>query len=688
MGRPHGVDEVGHLAAHSHPEHGNEDSEHPMILLSARDLSRQFDAAPVFQGVGFDIRTGERIGLVGPNGAGKTTLLKILAGLDDPDAGQIERHPSAASALLEQEPEFPPERTLFEEARAGLEHLYALQTEAAELAEQIAVEADQTTLERLQRRFDRLQQDLHRLDAYNIDHRVDEVLDGLGFREDEYDRPLVQFSGGQQSRAMLARLLLRSSRLMLLDEPTNHLDIAATEWLEEYLSRSHQAMVLVSHDRYFLDRVTNRILELSAGTLTDYRGNFSAYWTQREERHKVLQRTYEKQQEFIEKTEDFIRRHKYGQKHAQAADREKKLSRLERVERPRQLAGLPMSFGQPSRTGDWVIEALGVAKGFGTHPSFPSSSLGTRETPLFTDVNLRVERGDRIGIFGPNGSGKTTLLRTLLGDLPPDEGTVRLGAGVKIGYFDQQLESIEPHWDAVEAVRPSHDPAATPAKMRQLLARFGIRGDRAFQTVGSMSGGEKSKVVLARIAAENVNLLVLDEPTNHLDLWARASLELALKEFAGTLLFVSHDRYFLDRVAASVVVLEPPHWRFYAGNYSAYVSFRKSTVGQAFQPAAVDRQAGKPAPHSTQAQQTQPKDAAPEDGLKTRRRRFPYRKVEDLEVEIVEQESLLEQLQADLSNPAVHRDGRRVKQITEQYDETRTRLEHLYEHWEESLELN
>ena len=642
-----------------------------MILLTVRGLSRQFDDEPLFKNVGFEVRPGERIGLVGPNGAGKTTLLRILAGRDDPDEGQVELHSSADLAMLEQEANFPPGRTPMDEAKSGLAELYDLQSQAAKLAENIASESDPRLSAQLQRRYERLQHELHRLNAYNIDYRVDEVLAGLGFSRDEFHRPLEQFSGGQQSRAQLARLLLCSPGVLLLDEPTNHLDIAATEWLEGYLTKSDQAMVLVSHDRYFLDRVTNRILELYNSTVTDYSGNFSAYWRQRDERLKVQRRTYEKQQEFISKTEDFIRRNKSGQKHAQAADREKKLSRFVQVEPPREILTPAMGFGEASRTGDWVIDAVNVGKSFGS--------------PLFSGVTLRIERGARIGIFGPNGSGKTTLLRTLLGDLQPDAGTIRMGTGVRVGYYDQQLSSVDGHLDAIEAARPPNDPSITPGRIRNLLARFGLRGEMVFQKVELMSGGERSKVALARIAAKNVNLLALDEPTNHLDLWARDSLEDALKAFQGTLLFVSHDRYFLDRVAKSVIVLEPSGWRFYEGNYSECVQFVKNQALQTDQKLEnvqiPGKKADEPPNLSGNRRESSHKPTR-------RKRRFPYRKVDDLEAEIAENEELVEQLQKHLADPQIYRDGERVKETRQAFEETQARLDELYEHWEEAVELN
>src|SRR5712691_341616 len=335
-----------------------------MILLSARDLLRQFDAEPVFSGVNFDVRPGERIGLVGPNGTGKTTLLKILAGFEEPDVGYLEKHTTCDVAMLEQEANFPDDRTLLDEAKVGLRHLYELQDEALKLADLIAEEHrstgdspvpdeqasrllyDPKESERLHKRYDFVQHELDRLDAHHIDHRVDEILHGLGFERSEYDRPLHTFSGGQQNRVLLARVLLRSPNVMLLDEPTNHLDIAATEWLEDYLSRCDQAMIVVSHDRYFLDKVTNRILEMYCGKVTDYPGNFSQYWRLREERTELAQKTCAAQREEKAKLEDFIRKNIAGQKTLQAQDRMKKLKKLEAslVDVPQEIPRLHLRF--------------------------------------------------------------------------------------------------------------------------------------------------------------------------------------------------------------------------------------------------------------------------------------------------------------------------------------------------------
>ncbi len=649
-----------------------------MILLQVEGIQKHFGPEPVLDGVTFDLRPGDRAGLVGPNGEGKTTLLKILAGKDEADGGSIVKHPSLHLGYLEQQPEWAPGRTLIDEAKSALAGLMAMQEELISVSEELGHCDDEVEHKRLADRYDHLQHEIERADAYNLDHKIERVLDGLRFRRESFNQPVEVLSGGEQNRLMLAKLLLAEPNVMLLDEPSNHLDIEATEWLESFLAESAAAMILVSHDRYFLDRVTNRTIELFQGTVDSYAGNFSAYWTQKAERLLVAERTYEKQQIEIEKTKDFIRRNHYGQKHQQAEDRRKKLERIELVEVPRKIALPPMGFPPASRTGDIVVRAEALAKSF--------------ERPLFKDVELQIIRGERWGLIGPNGCGKSTLLRCLLGEQSPDKGSVQIGAGVSIGYFDQQLSGVSDDDDVVDSIRPKHKQFLTQQR-RDLLGRFGISGDTQLQKVGKLSGGERNRVALARLAAADANFLVLDEPTNHLDLWARDALEQALADFDGTVLFVSHDRYFVNRVADHLIIFEPGGVRVIEGNYEAYQLFLKSK-DEAEQAPPPSKAKGKAHAKPANAQAV----AAKADGMpngdrpvqqdKNKKRRFPYRKVSDIEADIFQRETRIEQLNEEMGDQATYRDGGRVRAIKQELTEQQSALRKLYEHWEEASEMN
>ena len=630
-----------------------------MIVLNVQGVRKHYGPEPVLAGVEFLIHSGERVGLVGPNGAGKTTLMRILAGKEDLEGGRIEVHPSVRVGYLEQHPLVAAGRTLWQEARSALDHFIEMQHEAERVAHTLGQTQDEAEHRRLAARFDFLQQELHRHDAYNLDHKIERVLHGLGFAEKEYQQPVESLSGGEQNRLMLLKLLLAEPDLMLLDEPSNHLDIEATQWLEEFLRSSPAAMIVVSHDRYFLDRVTNRTLELYRGTVDSYTGNFSAYWQQKAERLLVQRRTYEKQQEEIAKAEDFIRRYHYGERHAQAEDRRKKLERLVRIDPPREIESPAMAFPPAERSGDIVLRAEGLAKAY--------------DRPIFRNVSFEIYRGQRWGILGPNGSGKTTLLKCLLGRETPDAGTMKLGQGVEVGYFDQHLSSLDDGADAVDAVRPAHK-EFVELQRRSLLARFGITGDTALQKVGSLSGGERCRAALARLAADDANFLVLDEPTNHLDLWARDALERALRQFDGTVLFVSHDRYFVNQVADHVLVVEPGRIRVVEGNFETY----QQLVQAAPPPAEKEREKREKEKHAA---------VPPADGTK-RKRKYPFRKTADIEAEIMERETRIEEIHALLAQSETHRDGQRVRQLMAEIDEQQATLQNLYEHWEEAAELN
>jgi ATP-binding cassette subfamily F protein 3 len=639
-----------------------------MILLSCSRLARGFDEGPLFADIGFELSSGERVGLVGPNGVGKTTLLRLLAGLDRPDDGEVRLHAGARAALLRQQPEFAPGRTLFDEARSALEELVAAHDDMVRTAEALARATADAERKALAARYDRLNELLRHHDAYNVDHRVEHVLDGLGFRPEDYGRAVETFSGGQQSRLMLAKLLLAAPDVLLLDEPSNHLDIAATRWLEEYLARQSEAMLVVSHDRYFLDRVVTKVFELNGGRLTAYPGNYQAYWRLRQQRYEQELKAWQAQQEYIAKQEDYIRRVHYGQLHKQAQSRRKALERLERVERPALVEAPRMHFGAVRRSGDVVLQVDDLAKAY--------------DRPLFTGLSFTLERGRRLGILGPNGSGKTTLLRLLMGEEAPDAGSVQRGHLVEFGYYDQHLKALPEDRPVIRAVWPDADPEASEQGLRDLLGRFGLSGDQVYQRVADLSGGERSRAALARLVALGVNVLVLDEPTNHLDLWACDALEQALLEFEGTVLVVSHDRYFLNRVADLLIVLEGDgQARVIHGNYDTYERLRATQESAA--PANAKRKeeaAPKPVPAAT----ANHVPAAP----RRRKRRFPFRKVEDLEAEIGTTEVRLRDLEQRLASPELYRDGERVKETMRAFEETKVRLQQLYEHWEEAVELS
>ncbi|MCA9223028.1 MAG: ABC-F family ATP-binding cassette domain-containing protein, partial [Planctomycetales bacterium] len=604
------------------------------------------------------------------NGAGKTTLLNILTGKLEPDAGTVERHASARIGMLEQQPDFAESTTVWSEARQALRELIAMSEETERLAEQIGQTTSDAERQRLGARFDRLQHELHQRDGYHVDHKIERVLTGLGFSHDTFHQPVRQLSGGQQNRLLLAKLLLEDCDLMLLDEPSNHLDIAATEWLENFLASANSAVLLVSHDRFFLDKVTDRTLELYQGTVDSYPGNYSAYRQQKTERLEVQRRTYERQQTEIAKMEDFVRRNQYGQKHAQAKDRERKLERIELFAPPREIAAPPMGFPPATRTGDIVMRVERLSKAY--------------DRPLFRNLTFDILRGERWGIFGPNGTGKTTLLRCLVGEQQADDGRVSIGSGVKLGYFDQQLRCLNPDEQVVDAIRPSHK-EFIESQRRDLLARFGLTGDMVFQRVGSLSGGERNRAALAMLSAADANVLILDEPTNHLDLWARQSLEAALKQFDGTVLFVSHDRYFLNEVADHLLIVEPDRFRVIDGNYSTYRHLVQQGIAADTSAAIADRSAG----DKSKSSGGSPSEAKPKSDKSTKRKRkFPYRKVADLEADIAACEDAIADIHSQMATPDVLRDGQRVKQLAADLEQRQQQLHTLYEHWEEACELN
>ena len=530
-----------------------------MTLITTYNLGKSFGPDDIFSEVSISIPPRARIGLVGANGSGKTTLLHILAGLDEGSQGQVNRARRLQIGYLPQEVKLDLDGTLWEVCREVFSDLLVRQTDLARLELEMA---DPLRAEAVMERYGALQEAFERLGGYTFETRIRRVLSGLGFTTADFSRPVRQLSGGQRTRAQLARLLLESSDLLLLDEPTNHLDVAAIEWLEGFLKDWPGAVVCVSHDRYFLDQVATTIWEM-ASNVEVYRGNYSAYLRQREARYQRQLEAYKAQQTFIEKEEDYIRRNIAGQNTRQAKGRRKRLERLletAQLAPPPTARRLSLDMQAAMRSGDLVVRTYALSVGY-----------ADEGCPLFNVPDLLLRRGECAAIIGPNGAGKTTFLKTLLGDVPPLAGEAQLGASIEIGYFAQAHEGLNPDFTLMEEI----EAAATgmlPAEIRSYLARYLFTGDDVFRTVETLSGGERGRLALALLALTNANLLLLDEPTNHLDLPSQEVLQAVLANFKGTILLVSHDRYLVDTLATQVWDAQPEtvELRVFKGSYSEY----------------------------------------------------------------------------------------------------------------------
>jgi len=530
-----------------------------MSVLTASNLAKSFGANDIFSDVSLSVPRRARIGLVGANGVGKTTLLRILLGEESPSRGEVHRVQALRMGYLPQEAVQTSEHTLWQECLLPFANLLQLQSRLAGLAEEMSRKPDDAGL--LQD-YGNLQARFEHHGGYTYETRMRQVLGGLGFTAADYSRPLTQFSGGERTRAVLARLLLAEPEVLLLDEPTNHLDIQAIEWLEKYLHGFHGAVVLVSHDRYFLDHVVDVIWEMTPA-LELYRGNYSAYVQQREERYQRRMQEYQKQQEFIEKEEDYIRRNMAGQNTRQAQGRLKRLERLMREARltpPRQGKRFKFRLAAGGRSGDLVLRTRNLQVGYADDGQV-----------LFSVPDLTLLRGECAAIIGPNGAGKTTFLKTILEQLPPLTGEVIPGASLNIGYFSQAHEDLHPEWTLMQEIENLAS-GMLPVAVRDYLGKFMFSGDDVFQQVSTLSGGEQSRLALACLVLRGHNLLLLDEPTNHLDLPSQEILQQNLLDFPGTILLVSHDRYLVDAVASQVWEVDSANRCLivFSGTYSQY----------------------------------------------------------------------------------------------------------------------
>ncbi len=654
------------------------------MLFRLSEVHKSYSAQDVLRGTSFQINPSEHVGLVGRNGAGKTTIFRLVTGEETPDRGEVVRARGLKLGLLAQHVHFAVGSTVHESALAAFGRLQQIEHEMHELEHRMAdAGAD---LEKVLARYSDLQHEYERAGGFEYSARAEAILQGLGFDRDSWQMETEKLSGGQQNRLGLARLLLSEPDVLLLDEPTNHLDVGAVEWLEEFLQSYAAAFVIISHDRYFLDRACRRMIEIENGQAATYKGNYSDYLVEREERREIQQRAFENQQRLIAKTEEFIRKNLAGQKTKQAKSRRTMLERLERVDAVRadQAAG-DFRLQDIERAGTHVLTIKDAAVGYGEHA-------------LARDISLILRRGECLGIIGPNGSGKTTFLKTILGKLPALSGEIRWGSKVEIGYYAQQLEDLDDRNEVVMELRRVAPASATSGELRSFLAKFLFFGDDVYKHVRDLSGGEKGRLALAKLIYSGANVLVLDEPTNHLDIPSREALEEALEAYAGTIVTISHDRFFLDRVATQILALDGAgNVEHYNGDYTEYHDWKAAKseppavaggptadmFGVSKARASASATSGnRISRHGARKSSSKSVSSASAETSKHIKIIKKPRGSEVIEAEIAEVEKRLKDLSNEMAKPEIARDITKLVQVNDDYKQAEGRLAELMDEWE------
>jgi ATP-binding cassette subfamily F protein 3 len=635
------------------------------MLFRLSDVSKSFGGQEVLRLVNFQMNPGEHVGLVGRNGAGKTTLLRLISGVEQPDSGVIDRPRDLRFGVLDQEVNFSGQTSVLDAALGAFSLLAGLESRMRDLEHRMAV-ASGEALDRLLEQYSTAQHSYEHEGGFTYHARAEAALIGLGFEREDFGKQASNLSGGEKNRLGLARLLLTEPDILLLDEPTNHLDVEATEWLEDFLSGYGSAYIIISHDRFFLDHTALRVLELERGRVDSYKGNYSHYLVAREERRSQQQRAFEQQQELVSRTEEFIRRNLAGQKTKQAKSRRKMLERLERVEGVTEERSARFKLRATIRTGDQVLV-------------LDRLQIGFEGRALASNISLTLRRGERLGIIGANGTGKTTLLRTIVGERPKMRGNVIWGSNVNVGYYDQSLATIDERNLVADEIRSLASASVTDGEIRRYLARFLFSGDDVYKPVSVLSGGEKGRLALAKLIYSRANVLVLDEPTNHLDIAAREALEDALNDFDGTILTVSHDRYFLDRIATQILYFgqkdEQIRVEHFNGTYSEFYDehHRKLALDE---PSTKTEVIAPPAPkHQVSRREKAPKKV----------KRAAVVAPDEVAAKIAVLEGEMQQLSQVLASDEVARDRERLLALAEEYQDMDDRLKTLYSEWESAV---
>ena len=633
----------------------------PATVLTVNNLAKSFGPDEIFRNISFQVADREHVALVGVNGAGKSTVLRIIARLDTASEGEIAIARGARVAVLAQEPRFESDRSVRQEAQLAFDEALSAMARMREL--EVAMQAATgDALDQLFGEYERLSLHFEVSGGFDVEHRTDEVLMGLGFNIEQMAEPVCTLSGGQKTRVALAKALLADPDLLLLDEPTNHLDLGMIEWLEGFLASWRGAFLIVSHDRYFLDRVTNRTLDLSFGRLEDYPAPYARFLKLREERMARRLQEFEEQQELIARTEEYIRRYKAGQRSREARGRQTRLDRLERIERPQEQVALTLRVQPTIRSGREVVTATPLRVGYNGRGD---------ERVLVGTPELRVERGDRVAIIGPNGSGKSTLLRSIVGELSPLSGKIAFGTNVKMGYYAQGHEGLPLDGSPLSILlvtQPMSEEAA-----RTYLARFLFRGEEVHRPVTALSGGERSRLALACLLIEGANLLILDEPTNHLDIQSRETLEEMLAAYDGTVIFVSHDRFFIDRVATRVWEVGEGKLVPYLGNYTDMVRHKARLSAPVVSPPSPNVR-----PREVPSEEQQPPRRSGHESESRLQKRLV-----SIEREIGRLEGQLNELSDAIAIAGIDGDRESLERLGTEYASAEMKLDEAYQLWNE-----